>query len=132
LTRPKVERCFGQCGKAVGPVIATTGIGGDVFVLEVHLGAVTVGLDFVEPPVSRWGIFPKRRIAEFDESRVWEDGSAYRLPPALGSLLAPGSRRVARLKESSMKLGRNDEEPGILLSALPAHTSQLELCSTYS
>jgi hypothetical protein len=69
LTRPKLARCFCDRGKPTGPVITAAGIDGDVLVIDVGLGPVTVGFDFVEPLVSRRGLFPKGRVAKFDESR---------------------------------------------------------------
>ena len=69
LTRPKLARCFCDRGKPIGPVITAAGIDGDVLVIDVGLGPVTVGFDFVEPLISGRGLFPKGRVAKFDESR---------------------------------------------------------------
>jgi len=66
--------CFGRVrdlAELVGPIVAAARIDGDAGTMDMHLRAVTIDLDLMQPSRTVRRAFPQCRVAWRDESGEW-------------------------------------------------------------
>src|SRR5262245_52273734 len=63
--------CVRDLPELLGPVVAAARIDGHTFAMDMHLRAIAIDLDFVQPSPTIGRAIPQGRIARLDESGEW-------------------------------------------------------------